>query len=698
MPKDAASNTLNPDIKGRLSIGRLMLQRLLELGKNNDNSPIYIRDLYKEFLLSGLDVKGQVSSGFNSSGYSGKVSVTGGIPDNVPLVNFSASGFIGATVKSEDFVIMQRQPSYMIIETQKHPTTHPISLMRLGGYSGTIEAGGSLQAAIGLPKAENNTPEAAALSLEVAALGTTAKGEVKYSGTYTSLTGKQLSYFRTAQDSYLQENFLDIVGTDKSALRQLVSQWIIRTDSKYALHDKWHISLLYRSTEKYTSTEKLLLALSIIITNSKRPPDNLTEDELTEFEKDIRECARYMRLLFEHKYTPLYGYKTNPRTVLDYIGNMVHWKNNPDNLATIVRHHVEVAQELAEEVKKSSSIVEITSDVERQLCYLSIWEHKPEGSASVTATAKLKAKEVSSSTRSSASASASISGYMKFTSYRLQTLGNIRCEQGPGDVSITPLSFVTQDTKIEYRQAQWSTKAAVFFSSKEKAVSEARFYNMMIYRSACVYWKYPLVAKTLALRGSGLCFGASVSAETLIDLAKDFGSHPNLTKSLCKTLRVEETQLKEFLTGSFLATDVAADSFPTQTLLIESALAVSEKFQISIDKNNQEPDKKLLYDMLAMHDRATFGKEGRFTLEAIRIRYRIADVQGNTRTLFQLGVPAGPVQVGITLSKINGAGNQGIIDVYVHWFSSDLKQFNQGNLNGKKAYEEAVPPVVLLHQ
>ena len=82
-------------------------------------------------------------------------------------------------------------------------------------------------------------------------------------------------------------------------------------------------------------------------------------------------------------------------------------------------------------------------------------------------------------------------------------------------------------------------------------------------------------------------------------------------------------------------------------------------------------------------------------LQAIRLRYRIADSENKRRTRFSLGFKY-IASLGVQLESVENAGSEGIVNLGTHWFG-EFAKYNAMD-NQTQAYEDAVPQVALLHQ
>ena len=90
------------------------------------------------------------------------------------------------------------------------------------------------------------------------------------------------------------------------------------------------------------------------------------------------------------------------------------------------------------------------------------------------------------------------------------------------------------------------------------------------------------------------------------------------------------------------------------------------------------------------------------TLQAGRIRYRIADLAENKQTLFKLGIPeklhgVSDLSLGIQLNSITRAGCEGVVDIDTQWMNQYLDQLGESP-DPSKASRRGIPPVALLHQ
>lgn len=620
----AATSSLN------LWLRKKVLERRDE--SDDDSSPVDSLELYQEFMMSGLDVKGQISTGLASAQKSAGVSGTFSfelvpLPAGLSPLTASLKATTSGATGNYSLFALQRQPSSIELGSRhKYKTETPISLLKLTGKARDFSLEGSATATVGFAPKKTSLigPEEFTLSLNLSA---EAIAKAEYKGTYLKLKYDYIGYFPSPLEKRLLQNFHQLTGgIDKAELKREANEWLLKDENK---------SYKFKVSTKADSTKALI--------------------EI--FEQLRKDTVFYKKHIFAIN---------NFLAKLNYLAYGDSFESIPSN------------------------------PIMSNYCTLSLWGHKGTGEATVKGSAKASVQSgiTLKSLGASAEASAGISGNIKYTTYRFQTVCGVDNETKANVV-------ITQDTIIEYRQVKLSASVsatATYGYEEEKAQksAEKNIYNMMLYRSACVYWFSNSRQETLP--GSGLCFGMSVLAKRLIDLAKSVAqakqetSQENLMNALCKQLRVQESDMKEFLKSSYFA-DASVEDFPTAVVLLESSLIPPSKYQIPLEPEQKNgPAKKLLQDMKDKN------KSTPFTLEAIRVRYRIADLDENKKTLFKLGLKPPVVKLEVNLAKVTQAGREGIIDLYTHWFSPELKQFNQEKLDRREAYEKATPPVALLHQ
>lgn len=353
-------------------------------------------------------------------------------------------------------------------------------------------------------------------------------------------------------------------------------------------------------------------------------------------------------------------------------------------------------------------------------------------------------------------ATGGIKGKVKFTGYRYQTFS-------PNSIR-KPLVY-TQDTVINYMSLDLNVTNAIQWAGSsdeysKSLIGEKRSFCGMTYESVCAYWIYPfeLNASTpiYAEKGSGISFGASAFSNELANCAKELVNNngtPNeykgVVQSLAAYLRVPESVMCKFLNSRYLAQlNVKAlkgvkgllvessFSFPNRTTL--TAKSKSKNFKqddpanpgtkitttenvvvlnrmlniIQTQKKDSDQQKVADFkDKLKVNvTEAAWNTNCAEYLDALRIRLRMAD-DTESEVAFKIGPNIVGPSSGITLSKIENAGEEGILDLYVVRFNNgEGSQTSRANYSeGAQSYptsanppenfnEDFVPPVALLHQ
>ena len=257
--------------------------------------------------------------------------------------------------------------------------------------------------------------------------------------------------------------------------------------------------------------------------------------------------------------------------------------------------------------------------------------------------------------------------------------------------------IMTQDTVIDYRMVQKSAEAHLKKPEKEKPL----VYNMMTYRSAVVFWRYPEKTEDIntvfraSETNSGVCFGVSVQAlklrECVLAASALSSEQEILLDSLSAQLRMTTDQLKTCLSESWVFDREFKPDFPTEIILLESSFTTEPSLTADIvaPQKNQSPYqiKNGFLDEMVARTR---------TLQAVRIRYRIADLAENKQTLFKLG--DSDSSPGIQLNSVTRAGSEGVVDIDTQWMTPYLKDQLSESPDPSKASRQAIPPVALLHQ
>lgn len=349
--------------------------------------------------------------------------------------------------------------------------------------------------------------------------------------------------------------------------------------------------------------------------------------------------------------------------------------------------------------------------------------------------------------------SGSLNGSLKATGFRYQTFSP---SSGPEE----KILVYTQDTRITYRQVNLKADASLGFLADpnlyEKNPQDFKgiTLNGMTYVSACCYWLYPKdtnATKISPESGSGISFGASVYVKELNACAKlittegqDSAKYDSMVKKLAAELHIPPSVLIKFFNNEFFKTLTEEKLGGIKAVLIESSFRLLENFSVPLYQRNND-NKKLNEPVLGLKQiigtvsysnqmaKLVIGNQAEKEtacaqyLDGLRVRVRMAD-HYESEISFKLGPHAvlsgSGGSPGITLSKITDAGQEGILDIYHVRFrrdgggslnpnTADASEINkeatgkQPGVMGRGApnpttqeshYEDAVPPVALLHQ
>ncbi|NEO55268.1 MAG: hypothetical protein F6K54_20660 [Okeania sp. SIO3B5] len=693
------------------SLGIWLREKILEHRSEDDSSPISALELYQQFQVSGLDFKGQNSSGLGS--YKGGLEVSAGVSLlPFPLPSSLLFGKVSAGITGSGSIglchlfVLQRQPSEIKLgQRDIYKTSSPICMLKLTGSSKSFQLKASVTANIGfstIGAVGPIGPETLGASLVLSA---SAEAAADYNFTYLNLDDADLGYFSSPLNEGLIKFFEGF--TNKRTLKDEASKWLINKKNRcesykitggvnshtstkefikhferlkeieyfYKQH-KSAIDYYLKQFNDLESSSELKKKASNWLTNKKNRCESF---KITGGVPNNTSAMEFIQL-FERLMEIEYFYKQHKSTIDDY------WKR-------------------FNQLVYGSDFKGLTPSTD---CSLSLLGHK--GTAGATGTGGGTLGPID------ASGTLSIKGEIKHTSYRFQISSDINNK-------LNRNLIFTQDTVIDYRQVKLTGEAVATVMSKSsfnidgdtpesiqrdfeerKKNAEQYLYNMMFYESACVYWFPNSIEEPLP--GSGLCFGMSILIERVIALAEnpDDNKNHNLMETICKKLMVEKSDIKKFLENfkkySVFKEDISPESIKsikTASILLESALTPPQGYKIKSNHSYRKPcpDDQLLKNMKKDH------KSQPFTLQAIRARYRIADLKENKKTLFKLGITPPFVKLGINLSKVTEAGREGIVDLYTYWFG-DLSSYNEDqneqNINYGEAYEEAIPPVILFHQ
>ncbi|MBP6473175.1 MAG: hypothetical protein KBE23_13855 [Chloroflexi bacterium] len=633
------------------SLVLLLKRRVRENQKADQASLVAPYDLFLEFVKSDMAYLGALSSGYGECGKEVHASPSINFGELVAPagIDLKVGGKIGGASGSQALIVLHVHPKSMA----GFSAAAPICLMKLDGKRRTATASISGKAGIGLP--ESVTSVASAAGIETLALSLEAKGEASLSGEYMSLIDEAPRWFSGPLDSDLKKFFSLALGSgSKGDLKQEVADWLVQKcgvplEGASTREGSWQGWVGPKLTQHFD-------LLKFDPKNPKKGAKNWRTENLLEilnYLQDYYADEQAVKKLEEKKISvpPL----KERVLILTYINLLDQPAREPEAL-------------------KDSPY--------NSLCFVSLWGHTRDGSTSIQAEARLGKKV-------DAGAEAQATGYLKHTAYRFQTWTPAKNFKGN--------MIMTQDTVIDYRMVQKSAEAHLKKPEKEKPL----VYNMMTYRSAVVFWRYPEKTEDIntvfraSETNSGVCFGVSVQAlklrECVLAASALSSEQEILLDSLSAQLRMTTDQLKTCLSESWVFDREFKPDFPTEIILLESSFTTEPSLTADIvaPQKNQSPYqiKNGFLDEMVARTR---------TLQAVRIRYRIADLAENKQTLFKLG--DSDSSPGIQLNSVTRAGSEGVVDIDTQWMTPYLKDQLSESPDPSKASRQAIPPVALLHQ
>jgi len=352
--------------------------------------------------------------------------------------------------------------------------------------------------------------------------------------------------------------------------------------------------------------------------------------------------------------------------------------------------------------------------------------HTGTGSAGLKASAGVSAKASAVVVSSEASAEVSaealkIEGSYKSSNVRYQATYPAPHVKFDGTILENSLVIMTQDTKITYKQIEFTpltvkAEASVKTSFSEHGLEAEKeliegitLLNRMTYTSFTVFWhssnnasKTAVKGKSTfdvnALSGTGISFGGSFEAENLTKFYESYNIHTKTWKSsadaiyfnsVAKSINVTLDNLITFFNGfdnEYINDLIGANN--VETVLLEASFAINSP-AINLVRTG-EGDKSSVG--LSTDTAEKLSKSAR-TLQAIRMRYRIQDTTNDDSDAFRLGFKFFGTGMGIALKKVDQAGSEGIADLATVWIDQSLAA-----IVGNSAYEIGVPPVALICQ
>ena len=698
-----------PDAKSTKSLAELLKGRVrLHYG---DDSPISPLDLYQEFLNSGLGYKGLISSGYSEGGLalSAKVSIDVGQAFMPGLLSMKAEPEAKGQWTTQVLILVQQQPD-VLHDYTLFGTTRPMCLMRMAGAHIKAEVTFNLSVSVGLPGTVGKIVNSATASVGAEEVSlhfdAGAKVGVHYKGEYLSVATAEPYWFPSAMDSAFVEKFIEVLGPgDKTKIKEAAAKWL-QEEKVQGISTTWrkhyqtgnllkliddHLTKLDRSSEKWLMGMYHKKQLQAVIYGDRYK----LKTEVYNWLQDARRKQKY------HYTIELSPIRKRPKiaNLRVALGTVISNSKN----TTTDHKKAEAYDKLLQGFKKDVDDKKDPNTVEsRPLCKLRLWGHEGGGDASAIAKLGFAGKVRGKGPNVVLQADATAQGSVKYTSYRLQTWTDNMKGTGP--------LVMTQDTIINYRQADFGAKAAATVRKHGKTVSGNWAFNMMLYRSAVAYWISPAggnATEATTHIGTGLCFGVSVQVSRLKSRALqaatlDAETDP-FVRTIARQLHILPESLVAFLKQAWFLQPHEHFDFPTDVILLESAWAAPAGEKLKLDSHKAE--KNMLTTMLTRaglkiiktdEDSRLKIKQSPYTLQSITARYRIADLLDTSRDLFKLGFTV-VVGAGITIRRVEQAGLEAIVDIDTHWVDPAMKEF--ANKVGPAApYDAAVPKVALLHQ
>lgn len=360
--------------------------------------------------------------------------------------------------------------------------------------------------------------------------------------------------------------------------------------------------------------------------------------------------------------------------------------------------------------------------------------HTGAGSAGLVAEAGVSA---SASTGKVLGAGASASASAKVSADALKIEGsyksaNVRYQAAypaPHEALVNSYVIMTQDSKITYKQIEFSpltVKAEASVSAGaslgalggdigreyseegevEKEVFEKQtLLNRMTYTTSTVFWHSSDTASLTArtLPGTGVSFGGSFELDNLLKFYQDYtydssSINPFYSPSIQKyftvvaaSLNVGLDDLIKFFTEmpNGLLYDLKMAN-GVEVVLLEAGFAV-DATPITLKKTVS--GKNTLIELAS----DTAGKILNLKpkkVQSIRARFRIQDTSNDDSDGFSLGFKFFGTGIGIKLKNVEQAGSEGIVDLATVWIDKSL----DSEFDPASSYERGVPQVALLCQ
>ncbi len=683
------------------------------------------------FNLSGIDYQGQASSGYGHQGLNVKIRLTLDLFDFlfplIPLPGLSAGVSLDTTGDwlKEHFVLIQRFPQALYryhratnprtgqLETVARPvwtTTAPICLLGLEGNSGSVKLGAGVSGGAQIPFPALGDELGIDVSVTAdASVGLTGKFirlREAYTGAFPSPADVNLGFHSGLEQ--VVENLFSY--TDRPLQKQQIDDWIADIVNNW-LRAKQPPSTPQGSgqpksgpviKERKRDFFKRQLSKIPLAAASEAVQSGLNEWVFSLVNLELR-LPVFSSLLSRWQSQPSTG------SLLDKLDQLrvyiLQTPTDPQNFPQAEKMAaLRQIQAYVTLLKKSYSRIDPPAapglvQAEGSLFNLFSFSGGANAAAGVTAAAGVELPLIPG-----AGIAIAASGGVGALANASVDIQRIACRYQSRLVGGTSPLFFTQDTWITYRRttADASAFAQVDLAplSYEQQVSRQMFYQSMSYVSTALYWTPTTSPYVIPEQRSGLRIGMSVAVRRLIHYARaQAAGQPvtltgqpltNISGPIIRNLAITQLQFDQFLVGAQFATlDENQEGFPKYVFL-EAAFRFPAGFPVYLKDNRQEPKstgpKRMLGDRQNLNGR----------LESLRLRIRMSDVETNQTPLFKLGFPLIRSRMDIDLSRVRGAGQEGMFDYYVYWYGNPV--FNTDPAQASLAQETAIPPVLLLHQ
>ena len=689
-------------------------------------TPQHALDLFQVFNLTGFAYKGQLTSGFGQIGYKGEASAGVNFGDLVApgLVTASVEAGLGGERSGFSLLAVQRHPRHLygerlqpeLIPAEKNDkgeeiapaqlkidqkpfwkNGHPICVLPMRGSVKGMKF--NLGAKVGVGVEADDVGE---LGISVSA-GAEVGGELLHA----RVEENDVLHYAAVTDSELKSTFRDLLLTGGAKeLNMVIAAWLAEEvgaeadqETETFLKEAGNVgqTLLADWAEKLgVNVEETALVKMLV----KRLQESKTKDlaaALQNLNQGIQKQLQQTHSLRRRRQLEARQRQIDGFYELLTVKPQEERKKKRGNSGVAPVPHVNL------------SIVG--------------------GAAQAGAEAKA-ALELKGIGKAEGEGTAGVAGSASLVSYRFQTYTLFETKK-----SVQPLIY-TQDTLLTYRDVEIKAalKAGVELDLpdghpyKEPLEKEKEWtpycYRTLTYRSANLFWTYPggggeRVSLTPG-EGSGLSFGSGIQLPRLLALVRYLAGEPGedakkldkLLNQLAQQLRVPAQTLRRFLEQSGgkdgLLYQVDPEQFTVDTLLLESSFTFPGATLLTEDRGGEKrflltASRKengwQLDDLLTQKEVDAFRKqlqkqaengEDQPQLEALRLRYRLADRWDRSERLFKLGFSL-VIKLGANLQRRKMAGHEGVVDL-ITWFAHE--PFNHVPMQG---YELTAPPVALLH-